>query len=63
MTTFRHVFSAVKSVVQDESGVTSIEYALLASLIAIAAMVGIVALGNGVQGLWTTVSDAVAAVM
>ncbi len=66
VTSFQRVWRASKSMLQDEGGVTAIEYALLASLIAIAAIGSISLLGGGVDGMWTkiatAVSDAVAGV-
>lgn len=47
----------------DEEGVTAIEYALLASLIAMVALVSIMALGLTVQGMWQGVAKAVSDVM
>lgn len=61
VTVFRRACRAMKSAMQDEVGVTAIEYALLAALIAIVVLVGITALGSSVNGLWTAVSDAVVA--
>jgi len=42
-----------------EDGVTAIEYALLASLIAMVALLGIALLGGQVESLWLRVSGAV----
>ena len=47
----------------DESGVTAIEYALLASLIAMVALAGITTLGGEVFRLWNAVADKVGAAM
>jgi pilus assembly protein Flp/PilA len=44
--------------VQDESGATAIEYALIASGIAVAIATTIVSLGTSVQGLCTSVATA-----
>ena len=52
-----------KALWRDESGVTAIEYALLASLIAMAALAGITALGGGVGRLWNKIGDAVTGAM
>lgn len=43
---------------QDESGATAIEYALIASGIAVAIATTIVSLGTSVQGLYTSVATA-----
>jgi pilus assembly protein Flp/PilA len=42
--------------IHDESGVTSIEYALIASLIAVVIIGGVTAVGTTVSGIFTTVS-------
>lgn len=44
----------------NESGVTAIEYALLASLIAMAIVGGVALLGETVQGMWSDIADKVA---
>lgn len=44
----------------DSEAVTAIEYALLASLIAIAILGGVLAVGSAVNDLWTKVSNCVA---
>lgn len=43
---------------RDDRGVTSIEYALLGSLIAIAILGSVVALGGGVRALYQMISAA-----
>lgn len=43
----------------DDGGATAIEYGLIASLIIIAMMGGLAALGGGAGGMWTKVSSAV----
>lgn len=42
---------------RDEGGVTSIEYALMASLVAMAIIVGVTLLGEQVQALYQRVLD------
>lgn len=54
---------ASEALVGEESGVTSIEYALLASLIAVGASAGVALLGGEVGAMWTRIADAVAAAM
>lgn len=44
---------------QDESGVTSIEYALLGSLIAMAIVSSVAILGENVEALYTMVANEV----
>lgn len=46
-----------------EKGVTSIEYGLLAALIAVSAILGFTALGNSNEGNWMEWVDKVMAVM
>lgn len=48
---------------REELGVTSIEYALLASLIVVGASASIALLGGGVEGMWGRVAGAVVAAM
>jgi pilus assembly protein Flp/PilA len=45
--------------IADTSGATAIEYGLIASLIIIAMMGGLAALGGGAGGMWTKVNNAV----
>ena len=49
----------MRELIRDEAGVTAIEYALLASLIAIVASVGIALLGGGVSAMWAQISTTV----
>jgi len=44
---------------QDETAVTAIEYALLASLIAIVAVASFAMLGGSLRNLWMLVANAV----
>lgn len=60
---FWHACRESAALGREESGVTSIEYALLASLIAIAAVTSIALLGGEVSGMWTRVASAVAGAM
>jgi len=43
--------------VKDESGATAIEYGLIASLIAVAAIVAMTAVGTGLQSTFSNVSS------
>lgn len=45
---------------QEEEGVTAIEYALVASLIAVAIIGAVLALSGSVQQLWNRISTCVA---
>lgn len=56
----RHAF---KALLRQEVGVTSIEYALIASLIVVGTVASIALLGGGVGGMWANVASAVTAAM
>lgn len=43
----------MKNFIQEEDGVTAIEYGLIAALVAVAIVVGASALGSGLNGLFT----------
>jgi len=45
-----------KKLIRDEEGATAIEYGLIAALIAVAAIVGMQALGTTLQGTFNNVS-------
>jgi pilus assembly protein Flp/PilA len=49
----------VKHFVTNEKGATAIEYGLIASLIVIAMMTGLSALGSGAGSMWNTVQNEV----
>ncbi len=46
----------LRGLLADERGATAIEYGLIASLIIIAMMGGLTALGGGAGGMWTKVN-------
>jgi pilus assembly protein Flp/PilA len=46
----------VRNFINDESGVTAIEYALIASLIAVFIIVAVQAVGTSITGVFTKVS-------
>ena len=48
----------IKSFLQDQSGATSIEYAIMASSIAVAIVAAVTTLGSKVTGNYTSVSAA-----
>jgi pilus assembly protein Flp/PilA len=50
--------ACVRRFLRDRSGATAIEYAMIASGIAVAIASTVVSLGSGVQGLFTRVSTA-----
>jgi pilus assembly protein Flp/PilA len=43
----------IKNFIQEEDGVTAIEYGLIAALVAVAIVVGATALGSSLNGLFT----------
>jgi pilus assembly protein Flp/PilA len=51
---------SVRRLVRDQKGATAIEYALIASLIAIAAMTAMIGLGNTVQNTFNGVDNELA---
>jgi pilus assembly protein Flp/PilA len=51
------MITSVKRLVADESGATAIEYALIASLIAVAIIVSITVLGTQLQNTFNEVSS------
>jgi pilus assembly protein Flp/PilA len=51
----------LRRLVADRRGATAIEYGLIVALIAIALMGGLSALGGGSGGMWTMLSNKVAA--
>jgi pilus assembly protein Flp/PilA len=53
----------LKRLAHEKTGVTSMEYALMASLIGIAAMVAIIALGTSVDVLYTDVCNQLSSVI
>jgi pilus assembly protein Flp/PilA len=48
----------IKNFIQNETGATSIEYAVIASGIAIAILATVNTLGSTVNGMWTSVATA-----
>lgn len=55
-----NLYTAALRFARDESGVTAIEYGLLAALIVVVASSAIALMGGGTNGLWTKVRNAVA---
>lgn len=51
------MFEKVKNFVNDEAGVTAIEYGLIAALVAVAAITAFTALGTKLSGVFTGVSN------
>ena len=52
----RKLSAALTRFVRDESGATAIEYAIIASGVAVAIAATVTSLGSGVNGLFTNVS-------
>jgi pilus assembly protein Flp/PilA len=50
------MINAINKFLKNENGATAIEYGLIASLIAVAIIVGVTAVGTNLQALFTTVS-------
>ena len=50
--------NTIKKSIADDGGVTSIEYALIASLVAMAIVGAVTTIGTQVQGLYQKVADA-----
>jgi len=51
------VFGSAARLLRDDSGATAIEYGLIAALIAVAAIGAMTAVGTGLTGLFTTISN------
>ena len=49
---------ATRQFLQDEEGVTAIEYGLIAALIAVAIILTVTAVGGSLNGIFTRVSEA-----
>ena len=59
------MLTTLKNLINDESGATAIEYGLIAALVSVAAIGALEAMGDSLDGMFTSVStkldDAVAA--
>jgi pilus assembly protein Flp/PilA len=53
-----HMLSIFRSLMKNDRGATAIEYTLIASLIAVAAITAMGSVGNKIQGVLTNVSNA-----
>ena len=60
---FKQMHHQAKRMVQDESGVTSIEYALVAALIALVTAVGVTNVGTSLKTLYVSVAGEVAKIL
>jgi len=54
----RRLSATLSRFVRDERGATAIEYAMIASGVAVAIAASVTSLGSGVKGLFTSVSTA-----
>ncbi len=52
----KNLMNNVKRFVQDEEGVTAIEYGLIASLIAVAIIVAVGSVGTNLSGIFTYIA-------
>ena len=55
------MLKTIRSFIADESGATAIEYGLIAALIAVGAISGFNAFGNGLSNMWGKVENNVKA--
>lgn len=58
----KNLYQGVMRFVNDEEGVTAIEYALIAALIAVVIIAGVTLTGTNVKAVFKTVCDKLAAV-
>lgn len=56
---FTYYYLILKSYMEREEGQDLIEYALIAGLLALAAVVALMALGGSIQSMWEALSAAV----
>lgn len=54
----KNLMSNVKRFMQDEDGVTAIEYGLIAALIAVVIIPMVTNVGTALQGVFTTIANA-----
>jgi pilus assembly protein Flp/PilA len=52
---------AIRNFIQDEDGVTAIEYGLIAALVAVAIIVGATALGTSLNDIFQRIANCIAA--
>lgn len=51
------MLTIIRSILQDESGATMIEYGLIAALVSVAAITALTTMGGSLQTMFQTVSD------
>lgn len=54
----KNLYMGIQRFLKDEEGVTAIEYALIASLIAVVIIVAVTATGQGVRGVFIAICNA-----
>jgi len=55
----KNLLNQLRALSRDESGAAAVEYGLLASLIALAIVVSVTALGNDLNGIFTRITAAI----
>lgn len=63
MAIMQYIASRVKGFLREEEGVTAIEYALIAALIAVVIIVGATAVGLNINALFTHIAGQLAGTM
>jgi pilus assembly protein Flp/PilA len=53
------MITTLKTMIRDEEGATMVEYGLLVALIALVAIVGVTALGTGLNSLFGSTASAI----
>ena len=56
----KNLYLGIKRFINDEEGVTAIEYGLLAALIAVVIMVGAAAVGTNLNCIFSYIADCIA---
>lgn len=59
----KNLMNTMKSFVQNEEGVTAIEYGLIAALIAVTIILSVTAVGDNLVLVFTEIADALAAAL
>jgi pilus assembly protein Flp/PilA len=54
------MFATAHRFIADKSGATAIEYGLLAALVSVAAMLALIAMGDSLETMFTSVADILA---
>jgi pilus assembly protein Flp/PilA len=59
----QRLWQASSRFARDQRGATAIEYGLIATLVAVGALAGMMALGGGVEGSWGNTAEQISAAM